>query len=150
MRKSFVSLASLLLALGCAHAQEPSPATASTAHPTVAAGETAPCGDAQVFFAAGDSELDVGARERLDAYAGCLSRQEIDTVYIAGMTDPEGTAEENLVLGRRRAFAVAEYLHTRGCQVDFVIRSIGEEGALTTPPLWPLERSAEVTAVATP
>jgi outer membrane protein OmpA-like peptidoglycan-associated protein len=148
MRKSFLALSSIVLALGCAH--QGSPATTSTAHPTVAAGETTPCGDAQVFFAAGDTELDVGARERLVAYAGCLSRHEIDTVYVAGMTDPEGSAEENVVLGRRRAFAVAEYLHTSGCQVDFVIRSYGEQGALTSPPLWPLERSAEVTAVATP
>jgi outer membrane protein OmpA-like peptidoglycan-associated protein len=148
MPKSVLSLCSIILALGCAH--QGTPATATTAHPVVAEGETMPCGDAQVFFSEGETELDAGARERLDQYAGCLSRHEIDTVYVAGMTDPEGSPEDNIVLGRRRAFALAEYLHTRGCQVDFVIRSYGEEGAGTSAPLWPLERSADVTAVANP
>jgi peptidoglycan-associated lipoprotein len=147
MRKSFLVLCSLMLALACAH--QGSPATSSTAHPTLAEGETTPCGNAQVFFSAGSTELDASARERLDLYAGCLSRHETDVIYVAGMTDPEGGADDNVTLGRRRAFAVAEHLHTQGVQVEFVIRSLGEDGAMAGEPLWPLERSASVTGVAT-
>ncbi len=147
MRKSFLVFSSVVLGLACTH--QGSPATGGTAHASAEA-ETTPCGNAQVFFAAGDAELDAAARERLDEYAGCLSRHETDVIYVAGMTDPAGTADENLTLGRRRAFAVAEHLHTQGVQVEFVIRSYGEEGALAGAPLWPLERSAAVTAVATP
>ena len=148
MRKSVLVFSSIILGLACAH-PPPSGTTGATQASSSGDQQATPCGDAQVFFAAGESQLDSGARERLDGYAGCLVRHEIDTVFIAGMTDPEGAADENLRLGRARAFAVAEYLHEHGCQVDFVIRSYGEEGALTSPPLWPLERSAEVTAVGT-
>lgn len=149
MRTSFLALSSLVVSLGCSH--QSVPATANAAHPMLAEGETTPCGNAQVYFAAGSSELDGVAEQRLDTYAGCLSRHETDVIYVAGSTDPAGTADDNVTLGRRRAFAVAERLHTQGVQVDFVIRSDGEQGASTTgAPLWPLERSAEVTAVATP
>jgi outer membrane protein OmpA-like peptidoglycan-associated protein len=145
MRKSLLVL-SALLALACSH--QGSAATSTTAHPTLAEGETTPCGDAQVYFAAGAAELDQTARERLDIYAGCLSRHETDVIYVAGSTDPQGTEEDNVTLGRRRAFAVAEHLHTQGVQVEFVIRSHGEDGTVAGEPLWP-ERSAAVTAVAT-
>lgn len=126
---------------------EVSPATPSAA---VASGGETPCGSAQVFFETGSSELDDAARERLDVYAGCLSRREIDVVYIAGMTDPEGNEHDNLVLGRSRALAVADYLHGTGVSTDFVVRTLGEAGAVGEQPLWPIERSAEATAVATP
>jgi outer membrane protein OmpA-like peptidoglycan-associated protein len=151
MPRRFITTSALVLALGCSHQQAAETTTARDEHGAPSAGddETTPCGDAQVFFAAGESELDAGAREHLDLYAGCLARHEIDTVYIAGMTDPEGTVDENLVLGRNRALAVADYLHASGCEVDFVIRSYGEQGALRSEPLWPLERSAEVTAIST-
>ena len=148
MRHSLVASSALVLALGCGHQATTGTTTAQAdTSATAGDGETTPCGDAQVFFAAGDAELDAGAREHLDTYAGCLARHEIDTVYIAGMTDPDGAADENLVLGRDRALAVADYLHANGVEIDFVIRSYGEQGALGSQPLWPLERSAEVTAV---
>lgn len=147
MRTSSLVLFVLALASACSH--QSSPATASTAHPTLAEGETTPCGNAEVFFAAGSAELDAAAQERIDRYAGCLSRHETDVIYVAGSTDPVGTADDNVTLGRRRAFAVAERLHTQGVDVEFVIRSSGERGASSSAPLWP-ERSADVTAVATP
>lgn len=149
MRTSFLVFCSLVLSLGCTH--QSSPPTASAAHPTLAEGETTPCGNAQVYFAPGVAELDADAQQQLDTYAGCLSRHETDVIYVAGGTDPAGSSDDNVTLGRRRAFAVAERLHTQGVQVDFVIRSDGEQGTASTgAPLWPLERSAEVTAVATP
>jgi hypothetical protein len=149
MRISGLAVSTFVLSLGCAYTAPPTQ-TANTAHPTLAEGESAPCGGAQVFFAAGAAELDDAARDRIDVYAGCLSRHETDVIYVAGSTDSAGTADDNVTLGRRRAFAVAERLHQQGVQVEFVIRSEGEQGATLAEPLWPLERSAEVTAVATP
>lgn len=141
----------LVLALACGSHTESRPQAQSDTvarSPETAGGEQV-CGNAQVFFAPGSSELDATARERLDRYATCLSNHEIDVIYVSGTTDPSGTPEENLTLGRERARAAADYLHTRGCSVDFVIRSFGERDALESPPLWPVERAADVTAVST-
>lgn len=138
-----------VMASSCARS-ESEPARAASAERAVASGSEAPCGSAQVFFETGSSQLDDAARERLDVYAGCIARQEIDVVYVAGMTDPDGTEHDNLVLGRSRALAVADYLHGSGVSADFVVRTLGEDGAMTSPPLWPIERSAEATAVAAP
>jgi outer membrane protein OmpA-like peptidoglycan-associated protein len=149
-----VTLALASMAIGCAHA---APHRTAAVHDTtsgdddatrVAAapqseGESSPCGDAQVFFAPGAATLDHGAELRLDTFAGCLARREIDVVYVTGMTDRVGTPEENLVLGHARAAAVAEYLRAAGVDVAFVVRSVGEEGALDTEPLWPLDRNAD-------
>jgi len=144
-----------LALLGAACGSSPAPHTATITHDhsmatTPSSGDAAACGGAQVFFANGSNELDSGAMASLDGYAGCLSRHEVDTITIVGMTDPEGTPTDNLILGRARALVVANYLHAAGCEVDFVIRSFGEVGALESEPLWPLERSVAVTATTTP
>ncbi len=108
------------------------------------------CGEAQVFFASGSSDLDGDARARLDRYADCLSREEIDTILVSGMTDPGGDAAENLVLGEARARSVADYLRSVGCDVAFVVRSVGEVDAIENERLWPIERAASATGVASP
>jgi outer membrane protein OmpA-like peptidoglycan-associated protein len=140
----------LMAVMASSCARESEPERASTPEAAVASGSEAPCGSAQVFFAPGSSELDDAGRERLDVYAGCIARQEVDVVYVAGMTDPDGTEHDNLVLGRARALAVADYLRGSGVTADFVVRTMGEEGAVGSAPLWPIERSAEATAVAAP
>ena len=139
------------LAAACAH-PSPGRSTASAERsvgnqPTTASPpQVVPaCADAQVFFSSGSSSIDADGQERLDRYAGCLMRHETDVVYVAGMTDPGGSAEENLVLGRARARAVADYLHAAGCDTEFVIRSYGGVGALESEQFWPLERTASVT-----
>jgi len=149
MRLEMTMLCALMFAQACAH----QPAAASASHDGVArspeeAGGERVCGDAQVYFATGSAELDQTSRERLDRYATCLSNHEIDAIYVSGTTDPAGDEGENLTLGRTRARNVADYLHERGCHVDFVIRSFGERDALDSQPLWPVERAADVTAVA--
>jgi outer membrane protein OmpA-like peptidoglycan-associated protein len=139
-----------LMATFTACASSPPPANARTEDQALAAGGEAPCGTAQVFFQNDSSELDATARTRLDSYTACLSRHETDVIYVAGMTDPSGNEHDNLVLGRARALAVADYLHGNGVTVNFMVRTLGEEGALTSEPLWPVERAADVTAVAAP
>lgn len=136
----------LMASLG-ACASAPTPRTEDQA---IAAGGEAPCGTAQVFFQNDSAELDDTARTRLDSYTACLERHETDVIYVAGMTDPAGNEHDNLVLGRSRALAVADYLHANGVTVSFMVRTLGEEGATTGEPLWPIERAADVTAVTAP
>lgn len=140
---STVFLASMM-AGACASSPTAAPATE---HQAVAAGGETPCGSAQVFFATGSDTLDRTAEERLASYAACIERGDTDVVYVAGMTDPEGEERDNLVLGRSRALAVADFLRGHGVTVAFRVRTVGEEGAVETPDLWPIERSAQATAV---
>jgi len=151
MRYAMTMFCALTFAQACAHHEA---AATSDSHDVVArspeeAGGERVCGNAQVYFASGSADLDQASRERLDRYATCLSDHEIETIYVSGTTDPAGAPEENLALGRTRARNVADYLHDHGCHVDFVIRSFGERDALDSAPLWPVERAADVTAVAT-
>jgi outer membrane protein OmpA-like peptidoglycan-associated protein len=148
MRYAMTMFCVLGLAQACAHETTTASDTTVARSPEAAGGEQV-CGNAQVFFAPGSSNLDDASQQRLDRYATCLSNHEIDAIYVSGTTDPVGTSEENITLGRERARNVADYLHDRGCHVDFVIRSFGERDALESAPLWPVERSADVTAVAT-
>lgn len=163
MRHSMISLCAIALATACASRPAAGTTTATAAddghHPGHTVGTTpgtsggdvvVACGDGQVTFASGSSELDDAARARLNNYAGCLSRHETDIVYVSGTTDPVGTTEDNLVLGRARARAVADHLHAAGCNVDFVIRTYGEGHEHPGEPLWPLARGATATAVVTP
>ena len=153
MRTHLIVPALALLGAACASspaAQSPTITHDHSMTTTSSSGSAAACGGAQVFFANGSTELDSGAMTNLDVYAGCLSRHEVDTITIVGMTDPEGTPVDNLILGRARALVVANYLHAAGCNVEFVIRSFGEEGAVQSEPLWPLERSVAVSATSAP
>lgn len=153
MRTHLIVPALALLGAACASSPPSDSATITHDHTmttTPSSGGAAACGGAQVFFANGSTELDDAARTSLDTYAGCLSRHEVDTVTIVGMTDPEGTPVDNLILGRARGLVVANYLHARGCDVEFVVRSFGEAGALESEPLWPLERSVAVSATSAP
>lgn len=100
-------------------------------------GSVSPCAAAHVFFAPNETRLDALARHRLDVYAECLSRREIDTLYVAGESHTGANADTRQALDRTRALAIAEYLRAQGCDVAFVIRAGGERGALASAPLWP-------------
>ncbi|MBN8609067.1 MAG: OmpA family protein [Deltaproteobacteria bacterium] len=145
---TFFTVVTALAGIGCSHNDRSTASSSETVATTPSSGDESVCGESQVFFASGSAELDDAARARLARFATCLTNHEIDTIYVAGMTDPAGDEETNLSLGRTRARAVADYLREQGCTTQFVIRSYGEEGSLQSQPLWPLERSATVTAVA--
>lgn len=144
---TLLAVVAALAGSACSHEERSQSSTAQIIAQEPSTGAESVCGESQVFFASGSAELDDAARARLTRYATCLENHEIDTIYVAGMTDPAGDDESNLALGRTRARAVADYLREQGCTTQFVIRSYGEEGALQSEPLWPLERSATVTAV---
>lgn len=120
---------------------------ASTQGPTAPVAMTTDreCGDGTVLFATGSSELSNDDRAHLDTLAACLTRRDIDTLYVTGSADPRGNAEANAELGHMRAEAVANYLRSTGCTANFVVRSRGEAGADDTQLLWPADRAAQVT-----
>lgn len=145
---TLLTVVAALAGIGCSHNDRSQASNSELVATSPSSGDEAVCGESQVYFASGSSDLDDAARARLERFATCLTNHEIDTIYVAGMTDPAGDEQTNLDLGRTRARAVADYLRAQGCTTQFVIRSYGEEGALQSQPLWPLERSATVTAVA--
>ena len=68
----------------------------------------------QVYFDFGKSNLNAKARKILDKQAIWLSEHENVRVLVEGYCDARGTREYNLVLGKRRADAVKQYLATKG------------------------------------
>lgn len=127
----------LTSACGGASTQEPAAPVAMTTDRE--------CGDGTVLFATGSADLSNDDRAHLDTLSACLTRRDIDTLYVTGSADPRGTAEANANLGHRRAEAVANYLRSTGCTANFVVRSRGEAGADDTQLLWPADRAAQVT-----
>lgn len=147
MNRELVTIA-LGLALGAVACGASSRANRGVAS-TVASGTpgvVAGCAAPSVYFDQGSAELDDEDRASLRALAQCLQRREIDTLYVVGRTDPVGTPAFNLELGQQRAAAVATYLQGLGASSGYVVKSRGETGASSDEVLWPLARSATVTA----
>lgn len=67
-----------------------------------------------VFFAAGQAELAVAARDNLGAVLDVLSRHPDKAVKVEGHTDSSGADEANLALSERRARSVREALVAQG------------------------------------
>jgi outer membrane protein OmpA-like peptidoglycan-associated protein len=107
--------------------------------------EAAPCADWQVHFEPGSAELDPAARQKLIGLAECIRSGAIDQIRIVGSTDPRGTEEQNIVLGRDRASAVRAHLISLGCEPDAIrLASIGEADASESPDEWREDRRASV------
>ena len=71
-------------------------------------------GGDKVFFDLDRSVIRDDARATLDNQANWLDTNRTVNVQIAGDCDERGTAEYNLALGSRRAFAAATYLAAKG------------------------------------
>lgn len=67
-----------------------------------------------VFFAAGQAELAVAARDNLGAVLDVLARHPDKAVKIEGHTDSSGPDDANLALSERRARSVREALVAQG------------------------------------
>ncbi len=107
------------------------------------------CAPLPIYFETDSASLDEKARRRLELIAGCLERNEIDSMTVAGRTDPTGSEAYNAQLGLDRALSVAEYLASLGVPDEqIIIRSRGEQGASEDPIVWPTERRAELTVPA--
>ncbi len=67
--------------------------------------------DAPVYFGFDDDELSIQHMTYLDRFAGIVGEYyPTSLITVEGFTDPVGTADYNLALGRRRAQAVKDYL----------------------------------------
>jgi peptidoglycan-associated lipoprotein len=69
-----------------------------------------------VFFAFDSTELEAEGRAALEANAALLRRYATWVVTVEGHCDERGTAEYNLALGERRAFAAKNYLVSLGIE----------------------------------
>lgn len=107
------------------------------------------CQPLPVYFAKDSAALDDDAKRHLNRIAGCLKRHELDTMTVAGRTDPSGTESYNESLGFERAKTVAMYLAAQGVPNEsIVVRSYGERGAEDSRIAWPTDRRAEMTVPA--
>jgi outer membrane protein OmpA-like peptidoglycan-associated protein len=103
------------------------------------------CAPLPVYFAKDSAVLDDEAKRHLDRIAGCLKRHELDTMTVAGRTDPSGTESYNEALGFERAKSVAMYLAALGVPNEsIVVRSYGERGAEDSRIAWPTDRRVEM------
>jgi peptidoglycan-associated lipoprotein len=73
-----------------------------------------------VFFALDSADLDDPGRAVVSGNATLLKKYSTWVITVEGHADERGTAEYNLALGERRAFAVKAYLMTLGVPPDRV------------------------------
>ncbi len=81
-----------------------------------------------ILFDFNSYSLKPEALKVLDSIYRYLSNVEYKKIEVVGYTDNVGSKQYNLVLSRRRAMSVADYLIARGIPEDFVeIKGMGEE-----------------------
>lgn len=73
------------------------------------------------------------SHESLDELANLMNRKSEWKLLIAGHTDNQGSAQNNLVLSKRRAEAVRDYLEQRGVDTErLIVQYFGEEKPIAT------------------
>lgn len=70
--------------------------------------------DSSVLFDSGEHQLKPGAFEELDAVLAGIDNPAASQMEVAGHTDSVGDREDNRVLSRNRAQAVADFLREKG------------------------------------
>ena len=122
--KSFVSLACVLMLIGCSCDKEAATSgggmvVEDEALRGAAADFIANAGD-RAFFAYDSSSLSSEAEATLSRQADWLKNHPSRRVLIEGHCDERGTREYNLGLGERRADAAARFLTKHGIEGDRV------------------------------
>jgi outer membrane protein OmpA-like peptidoglycan-associated protein len=83
--------------------------------------------DSGILFDFDKSTLRPASQEQIRKFADALKKYEDTDVLIAGHTDATGSDDYNLMLSRRRAESVANYLESLGVsQTRFTIMGFGE------------------------
>lgn len=83
---------------------------------------------ADIYFDFDKSDLEPEAKANLQQKADWLRSNPLHSVIISGNCDERGTAEYNLALGERRAYAAKKYLVALGISGDRISTiSYGEE-----------------------
>jgi peptidoglycan-associated lipoprotein len=133
---SFVLVAALSSALGCASATTPpDPVTGEAAGPTpehkaeLSRGGPGAPELTPIYFDTDRSVLRAEARKTLQGYAAVIKEHpEWGLVAIEGHCDDRGSEEYNMALGARRAAAVKRYLADLGVPAArLATRTFGEE-----------------------
>ncbi|MFM2237459.1 MAG: hypothetical protein RL209_1493 [Pseudomonadota bacterium] len=81
----------------------------------------------EITFGVDSANIDPGFRNTLDQLASTLTQYEKTYVDVLGHTDSTGSDTYNQALSERRAYAVADYLSSRGVQsARLAARGYGE------------------------
>lgn len=160
MKKLFVVIATVVLAVGCSSKKKvedqqtvPS-AVESTPMTFDAAGSDSGKipGLVTIYFEYDKSTLSSQAKQDLAGNASWLKSNQKMNIQIEGHCDNRGTIEYNLALGERRAQAVKNYLVGLGVPADRMsVISYGEEKPLVSgdsPEAWSKNRRANFLPVA--
>lgn len=84
-------------------------------------------------FQTGKAVIKTESKESLDDLAAYLVDNPEFRLKIAGHTDSQGKEQSNLILSKKRAEAVRDYLESRGVAVDrMIVQYFGEEQPIAT------------------
>jgi outer membrane protein OmpA-like peptidoglycan-associated protein len=110
------------------------------------------CSGPSPFFSYDSSKPDTQSQPTMQNLVDCMRTGPLvgKTIMLIGRTDPRGSEDYNLKLGRERAERVKKYLVANGGDPQRIVTdSIGKHDAHTDPADWPADRRVQIT-LATP
>ncbi|MEO7109476.1 MAG: OmpA family protein [Polyangiaceae bacterium] len=110
------------------------------------------CAGPSPFFSYDSSKPDTQSQPTMQNLVDCMRTGPLvgKTIVLIGRTDPRGSEEYNLKLGKERAERVKKYLVSNGADPQRVVTdSIGKQDAHADPADWPADRRVQIT-LATP
>lgn len=110
------------------------------------------CAGPAPFFAFDSSKPDTESQPTMQNLVDCMRSGALKgkSIELIGRTDPRGTDDYNIKLGRERAERVKKYLVANGIDAERVVTdSIGERDAHESPKEWPGDRRVQI-ELATP
>jgi outer membrane protein OmpA-like peptidoglycan-associated protein len=110
------------------------------------------CSGPSPFFSFDSSKPDTQSQPTMQNLVDCMRTGPLvgKTIMLIGRTDPRGSEDYNLKLGRERAERVKKYLVANGADPQRIVTdSIGKHDAHADPAEWPADRRVQIT-LATP
>jgi peptidoglycan-associated lipoprotein len=105
------------------------------------------CGGPDPYFAFDSSKPDNQAQPTMQNLVDCMRSGALvgKSIVLIGHTDPRGTADYNIKLGRERAERVKKYMIANGVDPQRVLTdSVGKADAKEAPKDWPADRRVEI------
>jgi outer membrane protein OmpA-like peptidoglycan-associated protein len=105
------------------------------------------CGGPDPFFAFDSSKPDTTAQPTMQNLVDCMRSGALTGkgITLIGHTDPRGSADYNLKLGRERAERVKRYMVANGIDTQRILTdSVGKSEAKEAPKDWPADRRVEI------
>ena len=116
-------------------------------------GIRAVCGGPDPFFAFDSSKTDTTAQPTMQNLVDCMRSGALmgKGITLIGHTDPRGSADYNIKLGRERAERVKRYMVANGIDPQRILTdSVGKSEAKEAPKDWPADRRVEIELMTPP